>query len=152
MFLGVILKFLAVIFGIAVSIVIHGSWLIIDNKSWWEQFLFLFDLKALNEHLAEAMFLFWLHAPLLVIFTLLCTLIINRVGHPRWFIYSVFGTSFLTFVVLPRLPIFDVLLMGWMNPLRFIEIFVVMFTFLISFFICDGVIRKIAGRKTGLEQ
>ena len=78
----------------------------------------------------------------MIIFSLVCALIINRVGYPRYFIYSVLGTSFFTFVVLPLLPIFDVLLAGGMSSHRFMDIFVKTLMFLILFFVFNGFSNK----------
>lgn len=135
------LKFLVIIFGIAVSIFMHGSWLSVDNKWWWDLLLSL-NVKALSENLGMVVFCFWIHLPLMIIFSLVCALIINRVGYPRYFIYSVLGTSFFTFVVLPSLPVFDVLLAGGMSPLRFIDIFVKTLMFLTLFFVFNGLANK----------
>lgn len=79
----------------------------------------------------------------MILFSLACALIINRVGYPRYFIYSVLGTSFFTFVVLPLLPIFDVLLAGGISPLRVIDIFVKILMFLALFFVLRSLLVKL---------
>lgn len=135
------LKFLVIIFGIAVSTLVHGSGLSVDNKWWWD-LLLSFNVKALSENLGMVVFCFWIHLPLMIIFSLACALIINRVGYPRYFIYSVLGTSFFTFVVLPLMPVFDVLLAGGMSPLRFIDIFVKTLMFLSLFFVFNILVEK----------
>jgi len=126
-------KILVIILGIAASMILYGDWLILDNKWWWDLFLSLFNVKEINEHLGVALFLFWIQLPLMIMFTSICALTINWLGHPRYFIYSVLFTSFFTFLVLPRLPVFDVLLAGLMSGDRLIGIFVIMFMFLILF-------------------
>lgn len=135
------MKFLVIIFGIAVSIFMHGSWLSVDNKWWWD-LLLSFNVKALSENLGMVVFYFWIHLPLMIIFSLVCALIINRVGYARYFIYSVLGTSFFTFVVLPLMPVFDVLLAGGMSSLRFIDIFVNTLMFLTLFFVFNILMKK----------
>ncbi|MEO3736256.1 hypothetical protein [Shewanella baltica] len=136
------MKFLVIIFGIAVSIVMHGSGLSVDNKWWWD-LLLSFNVKALSENLGIAVFCFWIHLPLMIIFSLACALIINRVGYPRYFIYSVLGTSFFTFIVVPLMPVFDVLLAGGMSSLRFIDIFVKTLMFLTLFFFLRSLFVKL---------
>ena len=56
-FIGGKLKFLVIIFGIAVSIFMHGSGLSVDNKWWWD-LLLSFNVKALSENLGMAVFFF----------------------------------------------------------------------------------------------
>jgi len=136
-------RFLVIILGIAASIILYSDWLILDNKWWWGLFLSLFNVKEINEHLGVALFLFWVHLPLMIMFTSMCALTINWLGHPRYFIYSALLTSFFTFVVLPELPIFDVLLAGLMGSDRFIDIFVIMFMFLILFFVFKQLAQNI---------
>jgi hypothetical protein len=120
----------------------HGSGLSVDSKWWWD-LLLSFNVKALSENLGMAVFCFWINLPLMILFSLACTLIINRVGYPRYFIYSVLGTSFFTFVVLPLLPIFDVLLAGGISPLRVIDIFVKILMLLALFFVLRSLLVKL---------
>lgn len=137
------LRFLVIIFGIAASIILYGDWLILDNKWWRDLFFSLFNVKEINEHLGVALFFFWIQLPLMIMFTSICALTINRLGYPRYFIYSVLLTSLFTFIVLPTLPIFDVLLAGLMSSDRFIDIFVIMFMFLILFFVFKKLAQNI---------
>ena len=142
-FLGGRLKFLVIILGIATSIFMYGDWLILDNKWWRDLFFTLINVKESNEHLTVALYLCWIQLPLMAIFTLICAFIINRFGYPRFFIYSVLITSFFTFVLLPMLPIFDVLLAGLIGSDRFIDIFVIMFMFLTLFVIFKQLAQNI---------
>ncbi|NQZ50718.1 MAG: hypothetical protein HRT95_11230 [Moritella sp.] len=137
------MKFFVITLGIATSIFIYGGWLTLDNEWWRELFFSLFKVKELNEYLGVALYLFWLKLPLMAIFTLACAVTINRLGYPRYFIYSVLLTSFFTFAVLPILPVFDVLLAGLMSSFRFIDIFVIMLMFLTLFVVFKQLTRNI---------
>lgn len=52
-----------IIFGIAVSVFMHGSGLSVDNKWWWD-LLLSFNVKALSENLGMAVFIFWINHPI----------------------------------------------------------------------------------------
>jgi len=127
----------------ATSIVLYGDGLILDSRWWRDLFFYLFNVKEINEHLSVALFFFWIQLPLMIVFTATCALAINQLGHPRYFIYSVLFTSCFTFVVLPALPIFNILLAGSMSSYRFIDIFVIIFMFLILFFVFKRLAQNI---------
>jgi hypothetical protein len=108
--------FIVVLLGIATSILIHGNWLFIDNEG-WTSFLVnssLFNYLAKNHHegWSYALISSWFIMPLLLPFTMLLTVIVNKQNHNRLFIYTVLATSTFVFLILPRLPIFDILLSG----------------------------------------
>jgi len=108
--------FIVVILGIATSILIHGDWLFLDNEIWTsfliESSLFSYLAKNHHEGWSYALISTWFILPLLLPLTVLLAFIADKLERNRLFIYTVLITSTFMFVILPRLPIFDILLSG----------------------------------------
>jgi len=140
------LKILIVVtLGIATSILVHGNWLFIDNQIWTkrltESSLFLYLAENHHEGWNYALISTWFILPLLLPITVLLTLTINKLELHRLFIYSVLITSAFMFVILPRLPIFDVLLIGLDSYMNVIYYQITPLTlFLLIFYITTFVI------------
>lgn len=108
--------FVVILLGIATSILIHGDWLFIDNKTWTSILVnsgtFNYIAKNHHEGWSYALISSWFIMPLLLPFTMLLASIIDKLNNKRLFIYMVLATSAFVFLILPRLPIFDILLSG----------------------------------------
>jgi hypothetical protein len=139
--------FIVVILGIATSILIHGDWLFIDNETWTsfliESSLFLYLAKNHHESWSYALISSWFILPLLLPITVLLTLLIDKLEKNRLFIYTVLMTSTFMFVILPRLPIFDILLSGLGSYMNVIYNRITPLTLcLLIFYITAVVIKK----------
>lgn len=139
--------FIVVILGIATSILIHGDWLFIDNQIWTsfliESSLFLYLAKNHHEGWSYALLSSWFIFPLLLPITVLLTLIINKLDRNRLFIYTVLLTSTFMFIILPRLPVFDILLSGLGSYMNIIyKRITPLILYLLIFYITTVVIKK----------
>lgn len=112
--------FIIVFLGITTSILIHGDWLFIDNEVWTsilvDSSVFSYMAKNYHEGWSYALISSWFMLPLLLPFVVLLAFFINKLNQSRLFIYlfiyTLLATSTFIFVILPRLPIFDILLSG----------------------------------------
>ena len=139
--------FIVVMLGIATSILIHGDWLFIDNETWTsfliESSLFLYLAKNHHEGWSYALISSWFILPLLLPITVLLTLLIDKLERNRLFIYTVLMTSTFMFVILPRLPIFDIILSGLGSYMNVIYNRITPLTLcLLIFYITTVVIKK----------
>ncbi|PKG81907.1 hypothetical protein CXF85_15330 [Colwellia sp. 75C3] len=97
-----------------------------------ELLLTLVNFKNMNEWATNIIANVWLLFPKLLTFTLICSFFVNYFGHARYYIYSVLITSFISFVVIPNTPILEHLFLLPMQEIRFVNIFISLFMFLIS--------------------
>lgn len=108
--------FIAALLGITTSILIHGDWLFIDNEVWTsilvDSSVFKYVAKNYHEGWSYALISSWFILPLLLPFIALITFSVCKLNQSRLFIYTLLGTSTFIFLILPRLPIFDILLSG----------------------------------------
>tara|TARA_R110000868_G_scaffold201909_5_gene449424 strand:- start:8586 stop:9074 length:489 start_codon:yes stop_codon:yes gene_type:complete len=110
----------AILFGFITSILIHSDALFIHSAFWTTT---LFDSQIYQLHIVpvienwhyvwQATLVFiWIQGPLLLVYCAISAFIMSYIGHIRSFVYSVLGMSLFLFVVLPKLPVFDILLQG----------------------------------------
>ena len=139
------MKFLVIILGIATSIFLNGEWLTIGNKSWVLLYAdlttILFGQNGLNQTLETIFLIVWIQLPLILVFTLICSILINRLGHLRFYIYSYLGTTIFQFFILNKLPIFNLLLQP-LGGMRYYNVFSNLFIFLTLFFVFSQVVQK----------
>lgn len=139
------MKFLVIILGIATSIFLNGEWLTINSKSWVLLYAdlttFLFGQNGLNQTLETIFLIVWIQLPLILVFTLLCSILINRLGHLRFYIYTYLGTTIFQFFILNKLPIFNLLLQP-LGGMRYYNVFSNLFIFLTLFFVFSQVVQK----------
>jgi len=136
-----------ILLGIAASILIHGNWLFIDNKTWTSILVNsdVFNYIAKNHHegWGFALISSWFIMPLLLPFTVLLVSLIEKLNSKRLFIYTVLATSTFIFVILPRLPIFDRLLSGLGSYMNLIYNRITpLVLFLLIFYLTALVIKK----------
>jgi hypothetical protein len=112
----VVKVFIVVFLGITTSILIHGDWLFIDNEVWTstlvDSSVFSYMAKNYHEGWSYALISSWFILPLLLPFVVLLAVFISKLNQSRLFIYTLLATSTFIFLILPRLPIFDILLSG----------------------------------------
>ena len=139
------MKFLVIILGIATSIFLNGEWLTIVNESWVLLYAdlttFVFGKNGLTQALETILLIIWLQFPLIILFTLFCSVSINKLGYQRFYIYSYLGATVFVFFILNKLPIFNVLLQP-LGGMRYYNVFSNLFLFLTLFFIFSKVIQK----------
>jgi len=127
------------------SILINGEWLTITNESWILVFAditkFLFGENGLNRNIETIFLIIWLQLPLIILFTLLCSFLISKFGHQRFYIYSYLVTTIFVFFLLDKLPIFNLLLQP-LSGMRYYNVFSNLFLFLTLFFVFSKVIQK----------
>jgi len=108
--------FVVLILGGATSILIHGNWLFIDNSKWTNILInsSVLDFVATNYHDGWGLALIsgWFMVPLLLPISMLAAIIVNNLNYTRLYIYTVLTISFFQFGILPKLPVFDVILSG----------------------------------------
>ena len=136
------MKLLAVILGIVTSIALYANWLIVESEWWSTVFFNSVDVKNLNEHFGYALYLAWLHLVPISLFSFVIAIIVYCMGHSRFFIYSALATTVFTFFILPKLPIFNILLANQISYFRFVDIFVITFLFLSFFYLATIAVKK----------
>ncbi len=108
--------FIVVLLAITTSILIHGDWLFIDNEVWTsilvDSSVFSYMAKNYHESWSYALISSWFILPLLLPFIVLLATFVTKLNQTRLFIYTLLATSTFIFIILPRLPIFDILLSG----------------------------------------
>ena len=108
--------FIVLFLGITTSILIHGDWLFIDNEVWTSilvnSSVFSYIAKNYHEGWSYALISSWFILPMLLPFVVLLAVFVSKLNQSRLFIYTLLGTSTFVFLILPRLPIFDILLSG----------------------------------------
>ena len=90
--------------------------------------------------------------PLLLPFIMLLAVIVDKLNQNRLFIYTVLVTSTFVFVILPRLPIFDILLSGlgsYMNVIynRVTPLTLCLLTFYFSALVMKNITSQLSGTK-----
>ena len=108
--------FIVLFLGITTSILIHGDWLFIDNEVWTSilvnSSVFSYIAKNYHEGWSYALISSWFILPMLLPFVVLVAVFVSKLNQSRLFIYTLLSTSTFVFLILPRLPIFDILLSG----------------------------------------
>ena len=139
------MKILVIILGVVTSVFLNGEWLTIANESWVLVYAdlttFLFGENGLNRTIETIFLIIWVQLPLIIIFTLLCSILISKFGHQRFYIYSYLATTTFVFFVLDKLPIFNLLLQP-LGGMRYYNVFSNLFLFLTLFFVFSKVIQK----------
>ena len=139
------MKILVIILGVVTSVFLNGEWLTIANESWVLVYAdlttFLFGENGLNRTIETIFLIIWVQLPLIIIFTLLCSILISKFGHQRFYIYSYLATTIFVFFVLDKLPIFNLLLQP-LGGMRYYNMFSNLFLFLTLFFVFSKVIQK----------
>ena len=134
-----------IILGIVTSIFLNGEWLTITNESWIlvyaDLIIFIFGENGLNRDIEAIFLITWVQLPLIILFTLLCSVSISKFGHQRFYIYSYLATTIFVFFILDKLPILDILLQP-LGGMRYYNIFSNLFLFLTLFFLFSKVIQK----------
>lgn len=133
------------ILGVFTSIFLNGEWLTIVNESWVLLYadltIFLFGKDGLNRTIETIFLIIWTQLPLIAVFTLLCSIVIYRLGHQRHYIYSYLLATIFVFFILDKLPIFN-LLMQPLGGMRYYNVFSNLFLFLTLFFTFSKLVEK----------
>ena len=136
---------MVIILGIATSILLNSELLTLANKSWVLLYVdlttFLFVRNGLNQSIATIFLIVWVQLPLIIVFTLICSTVINKLGHQRFYLYSYLGATIFVFFILNKLPIFNVLLPP-LDGMRYYNVFSNLLLFLTLFFVFSKVIQK----------
>lgn len=108
--------FITILLGVFSSITIHGNWLVTSNMAWTDVLLnsdfFEYVAKNCHDGVAYTLISSWFLLPLLLPFTLIQAVVVCTLNRIRLFCYTVIATSAFMFFILPKLPIFDILLDG----------------------------------------
>jgi hypothetical protein len=134
-----------IILGIATSVLLNSELLTIVNESWVLLYadltVLLFGQNGLNQSVETIFLIVWLQLPLIIVFTLICSILINKLGHQRFYLYSYLGATIFVFFILNKLPIFNVLLPP-LGGMRYYNVFSNLLLFLTLFFVFSMVIQK----------
>ena len=134
-----------IILGIATSILLNSELLTLANKNWVLIYAdltsFLFGKNGLNQSIETIFLIVWVQLPLIIVFTFICTTLINKLGLQRFYLYSYLASTLFVFFILNKLPIFNMLLPA-LNGMRYFNVFSNLLLFLTLFFLFSKVIQK----------